>query len=358
MVIRLFISTLIISINLIAEIKDSNSSTKVESLKTTITIDSPLYEKLLSLDYIQNSVSEKIFIFSSNLDHSLSNRKEDDSNSSTNDAYSLYGVVSLYDDFFKDETYLNTTNRSFIRLKWGAETNYEEGFRYLDDIRVSLRLPKTEDSLYLFVGEEVDDETKTTNSDTGVGIKYVVDAFDILDMSLSGGFRGISNPFAKLRFQYPIVFDKILFRPVQYVEFSKDDEFKEETQFYFDYRIDNKIDLMRLSLKRYTQSRLVGMNYSTQLSYISTLKHSVGFQIYTSAQGQTKTQTTKPANTKYNVTPKTGIYNYSTGVIFRQKFFKKYLFYELQPLIEFDQQYNYNANYIFRAHLELYFGNI
>ena len=357
--IRFFTFTLILLTTLLAETKDSNSSTKIESTGTSLSKEPSLYETLLSLDYIQSSISKKVLIFSSNLDHSLTNRSQNDTNTSIKKESSLYGIVNLYDDFFKDETYLSTTNKSYIRLKLGVEANAEEKFDYFNNIRVNLRLPKTEKSLYLFIGEEdAIDDTKTTNDTTSIGIKYVLDNLDILNVNLFAGFRGISNPFVKLRFQYPIAFKYLLFRPIQYIEYSYKNEFKEETQFYFDHRLDSKVNLIRLSLSRYTQTRLKGMNYSAQLSYISTLKHSVGFQVYTSVQGQTDVQTIQPANIKYNVVPTKGIYNYSTGIVWRQHLFKKYLFYELQPLVEFNQQYNYNANYIFRAHIELYFGNI
>jgi hypothetical protein len=158
--------------------------------------------------------------------------------------------------------------------------------------------------------------------------------------------------------QYPIAFSHLLFRPVQYVEYSYEDEFKEETQFYFDHQLKNKKELIRLYLNRYTETYLDGMNYSAQLSYLSTIKHSVGYQVYTNLSGRTQVNSKKPANTKYNIVPSAGVYNYSTGIVWKQQFFKKYLFYELQPFVEFDQQYNYNANYVFRAHLELYFGDI
>nr|WP_321266311.1 hypothetical protein [uncultured Sulfurimonas sp.] len=332
-----------------------------------------IYDNLLSLDYLHKNISQKVLIFSSNLDHKVQSWVKNDSNSSSEDAnesikkeqeaYSLYSMVSVYDDFFKDSTYLNTTNKSYIRLRWGAEQNQEEGLNNINNIRVNLRLPKTEDALYIFIGDDEDDETKTFNKadedrQTSVGIKYVLDNLDILNVSVFGGFRGVTNPFIKLRAQYPIAFKYILFRPIQYVEYAYEDEFKEETQLYFDHRLQNKTDLVRLALKRDTRTYFDGMHYSAQLSYLSTTKHSVGFQIYTSMQGQTQTQTDKPANKKYNITPKAGIYNYSTGVVWKQQFFKKYLFYELEPLVEFAQQYDYNANYIFRANLELYFGDI
>ncbi|WP_372999548.1 hypothetical protein [Sulfurimonas sp.] len=375
-----FIIVFILVVGLFAEettdisVQDNNtSSKKAATLESALNKEPSIYEKLLSLDYIHRNVSKKILIFSSNLDHTVEEWVKDDENTSKEDveksikeeeeAYSLFSIVNLYDNFFKDDTFLSTTNNSYIRIRWGAQLNQEEGFNFLNNIRVNLRLPKTEEALYLFIGDDEDDDTKTfnnTNEDktTSVGVKYMLDNLDVLNGSIFGGFRGITNPFIKLRIQYPIAFKYLLFRPVQYVEYAYEDEFKEETQLYFDHRLESKKELVRLSLSRYTKTYLDGMHYSSQLSYLSTIKHGVGIQVYTGLQGQTQAQTTEPANTKYNITPTAGIYNYNTGIIWKQQFFKKYLFYELQPLVEFDQQYDYNANYIFRANLELYFGDI
>lgn len=370
--IRLIVFTLFFIVNLFAQSQDDNCSENILKLEAALNKEPSIFDNLLSLDYIQSNISKKILIFSSNLDHTVKSWVKDDTNTSAKEvkksieeekkAYSLYSMVRLYDNFFKDETYLNTTNRSYIQLKWGAEQNQEEGFEFFNSYRVNLRLPKTEKALYFFIGDDKDEIITTNNTNenkaTSVGVKYVLNNLDILNVSVFGGFRGITNPFIKLRAQYPIAFKYLLFRPIQYVEYSYEDEFKEETVFYFDHKLKDKKELIRLSLSRYTETYLDGMNYSTQLSFLSTIKHSVGFQVYTNINGRTQAQTTKPANTKYNITPTAGIYNYSTGIVWKQQFFKKYLFYELQPFVEYDQQYDYNANYVFRAHLELYFGDI
>jgi hypothetical protein len=366
-----FIIVLLLTSNLFAN-QDNNCSQKAAVLEAALNKEPSIYEKLLSLDYIHSNVSQKILIFSSNLDHTVEGWVNDDEKTSKEDveksiqeeekAYALFSIVNLYDDFFKDDTFLSTTNKSYIRIRWGAQHNQEEGFSFLNNICVNLRLPRTEDALYLFIGDDEDDETKTFNNNndksTSVGVKYMLDNLDVLNGSIFGGFRGVTNPFIKLRVQYPIAFKDFLFRPIQYVEYAYEDEFKEETQLYFDYRLKSKKELIRLSLRRHTETYLDGTYYSSQLSYLSTIKHGLGIQVYTNLSGRTQVETTKPANTKYNITPTTGIYNYSTGIVWKQQFFKKYLFYELQPLVEFAQQYDYNANYIFRANFELYFGDI
>ena len=132
--------------------QDNNNSKKAATLEAALNKEPSIYEKLLSLDYIHSNISQKILIFSSNLDHTVEEWIKDDENTSLQDveksikeeeeAYSLFSIVNLYDDFFKDDTFLSTTNKSYIRIRWGAELNQEEGFNFLNNIRVNLRLPK------------------------------------------------------------------------------------------------------------------------------------------------------------------------------------------------------------------------
>lgn len=349
-----------------------DSTIKAEEITiTTLENNASLYSKLTSLDYLQANISHKILVFSSNLDYNLAHlftkehedeKKElDRSIKQAPEAYGFYALVSIYDDFFKNENYLSSANNSYVLIRGGAIQNAEQGVSYVNNIRVNLRLPLTEKKLYFFIGDEQDTKKKTLNNEgesTSIGIKYFIKPFEVLNTSVFGGFRGVTNPFVKLRMDYPMVYDRILFRPVQYFEYSLEDEFKEETQFYFDHLLANKTDLLSLVLSRSTETNVNGMNYFGQLAVLSTAKHGVGYQIYTNFSGRTGLNNTLPDNTKYNITPTIGVYDYKTGVIWKQQFFKKYLFYELQPSVQFAQKYDYHANYIFQANLELYFGDI
>ena len=373
-----FITLLFLGINLFALPLDNNISLEQNSTYNRYIIEAiskeepSIYKKLLSLDYIQSSVSRKVLIFSSKLDNSLETWLRDDTNSSSKkvlksieeekDAYRFYSVVHLYDKFFKDETYLSTTNKSYLRIRFGIEENVKKEFSYLNNIRMKLRLPKTEESFHLFIGDDENDATDTVKENledvtTSIGIEYFFDTLDVLNANIYAGFRGLDNPFIKLRMEYPIVFKKLLFRPIQYFEQSREKNFKEETKFYFDHRLTDDNDLIRIFLSRSTQTHLRGTNYSAQLSYLNTIKHGIGFQIYTNLSGRTKLTGTEPINTEYNITPTTGVYDYSSGIIWKQQFFKKYLFYELHPRVQYTQEYDYNANYIIQANLELYFGS-
>jgi len=350
----------------------NNSVLDHETLMLPSDNNRSLYKKLLSLDYLQGAISKKIFIFSGSLDNTLSSWLDKNSSEPSQalneaikadrEAYAFYSFVRLYDNFFKDESYLSTTSKSYVRLRGGIEQNEEEGLAYLNNVRVSLRLPHTEESLYFFIGDDEDVDKKTINNNkkefTSIGLKYIFNSLDVLNANVFGGFRGFDNPFAKLRIEYPIVYQKVLFRPVQYVEYSAKVELKEETLLYADYRFHNESDLIRLLLSRSTQTYVDGMDYFGQISYLNTIQHNVGIQLYTNIRGRTAITDSTPRNLKYNITPSVGVYEYNSGVIYKQQFFRKYLFYELQPLVQFAQRYDYHANYIFRANIELYFGDI
>ena len=376
---RFFTTLFLLAINLFALPVENNTSLEQNSinqnhiLETVLQKEPSLYQKLLSLDYMQNSISRKVLIFSSKLDYSLEKWLRDDTNASSakviesieddRDAYRFYSIVHLYDKFFKDETYLSTTNKSYLRIRFGVEENVKDEFSYLNNIRMKLRLPKTQKSFHLFIGDDDDEATDTIKKNpqdmtTSIGIQYIFDTMDVFNANIYGGLRGIDNPFIKFRMEYPIVFKQLLFRPIQYFEHSRENRFKEETKFYFDHRLTDNNDLIRLTLSRSTQTYLKGINYSSQLSYLNTIKHGIGFQIYTNLSGRTKITGTEHINPEYNITPTAGAYDYRSGIIWKQQFFKKYLFYELHPSIQYAQEYDYNSNYILRANIELYFGNI
>ena len=376
---KTFFLTLLLSINIFALPLDNNISLEENSANQNHILEAiskkepSLYQKLLSLDYMQNSISRKVLIFSSKLDSSLEKWLSSDTNDSSakvlesieedKDAYRFFSMVSLYDKFFKDETYLSTTNKSYLRIRFGIEENIKDEFSYLNNIRMKLRLPKTQESFHLFIGDDEDENRDTIKKNpedikTSIGIQYLFDTMDVFNANIYGGFRGIDNPFTKFRMEYPIVFKHLLFRPIQYFEYSREKKFKEETKFYFDHRLTDDSDLIRLTLSRSTQTYLEGISYYTQLSYLNTIRPGTGFQIYTNLSGRTKLTGNEPINPEYDITPTTGIYDYRSGIIWKQQFFKKYLFYELHPSIQYTQEYDYNANYILRANIELYFGNI
>lgn len=324
-------------------------------------------------DNFQNYWSHKILLFSSNLDKKLADNFGAEENASAPLPYSdtkidkerekeTYRTSVGLDEFFKEGTYLDTTNRSYIKLSGGYEFDKRGGPSTFYSISARIKLPKTQEKLQLYIGDDTQDKTKlssgqygTNNGNGGVGLKYFIPSFfSRLYSSASIGVTRIDNPYANARFEYPVFAGDWLLKPTQNFKLSRDNKFEEWTSLYFDRKLADQ-ELVRLLLQRSTKTDAVGMNYLSQLSYMDTVSNGSGFNHYVAMNGRTKELT----GTVYEngATPKEGVYEYALGTVWRQKLFRDYLFYQLQPIVSFHEQYDYKANYIFRMSVDLYFGN-
>lgn len=328
------------------------------------------YRDLLEgMDEVQHYLSHKVKVFSSNLDYSIATPRADTSTDALplqlaeyqkeHKSKETYRASWSVDAFFKDETYLDAQNRSYVRIRTGYEYNQRGSNSIFQRVSARIRLPRTEDRFQLFIGGETKEnsilsEGSTEKDNSDVGVKFFIPTvFKLLNASASAGFSGIDNPYVKGRVDYPLFFKAWLFRPVQQVRYSVQDEFQEWTNFYFDYK--TAVDeMLRVLLQRSTQSSVNGMNYMLQLSYFNAGSQGLGLSRYVAVNGRTKDLSDPYADGTY---PQEGIYSYALGGIWRQKLGRDYIFYQLQPIVDFHEEYDYKANVIFKATLELYFGN-
>lgn len=314
------------------------------------------------MDELGQYLSKKVSVVSSNIDHLFS--EEGDTNATqegntTDDQDKEAFLVSTgFRDFFKDETYLDVTNRSYVKLHGGYEYNEQGDSAIFHGVTARLRLPKTQKQLQLFIGGEPDNTMglkKTAHQDSGVGLKYYMNSlYQGLFAHASIGISGITNPYVKTTVEYPLYFENWLLRPVQTFKYSVRDKFDERTDLYFDRKISNT-EMIRLLLERSTNSEIKGMNYLSKISYFNAYREDISCSYYVGMNGRTKDL----LDTTYinNLYPQEGIYDYSVGVTWRQRLWKDYVFYQMDPLVSFHEQYNYKPNYLFRIGVDIYFGN-
>ncbi|MGA9047036.1 hypothetical protein [Sulfuricurvum sp.] len=340
------------------------------------------------IDSFQDYWSHKILRFSSYLDHVLSTFYMDANNLLICDANATNqlnvnadtNVIPCYtiseieqkkaketylasiwlDEFFKDGNYLDMTNRSYVLVRGGYEYDRRGDSSIFYNIKARIKLPKTQGKVQLFIGDDTPESINLSNAqyssnNEGIGLKYYTPGlFEHLHTSAAIGFSRIDNPYVKTRIESPIFSGNWLFKPIQEFKFSHENEFEEWTNLYFDRKLSDS-EILRLLLQRSTKSGVRGMNYLAQLSYMNTLKYEIGFNHYIGMSGRTKDQ----SGTAYidGTTPQEGIYEYSVGTIWRQKLLNDYLFYQIQPIVSFHEQYNFKPDYIFRFSLDFYFGS-
>ncbi len=322
------------------------------------------------LDSMHSYVTHKVKVVSSNADEQVTDwayaldgndttegrkskkAKENNASASMSDYFS---------DFFKDETFLNSNNESYLRVRLGPEFNQKDDNKWELSIAFNLSLPHTQDSLKLFIGEDVDADLNDKvpdpkAKDASLGVQYFIPEFiDGLETDFKVGITGI-NPFVNAQFQYPFDFHDWRLRPVQEIRYSLEDEIEEETRMYFDRRI-SSTEMLRLYLKRESETQKYGQRYSAQISYFNTLAYQEGFNNYIAISGDSHYFKNHPDYIPDGY-EHSGIDNYRVGMVWKEQFFRKWLFYEIEPIVEWDRRYYYDVNYIVKATLELWFGEI
>jgi hypothetical protein len=309
------------------------------------------------IDAFQKYWSHKILVFSSSLDNILSGSSPQENN----DTLSVVNTTDLDEtDLWWKEAYIDRKNRSYVRMRVGYDYDWRGEKEEYYKITARIKLPKTQDRLQLFIGDDTQENTNLSSpnyggGNQGLGLKYFIPPFfDRFNTTAAVGITSIDNPYAKARIEYPAVLESWLFNGSQNFKLSADNEFEEWTSLFFDRKLSNQ-EMVRLLLQRSTKSGEHGMNYLSQFSYMNILKYDVGFNNYISISG--RTHDLDDIRYTNNTTPQEGIYEYAAGVIWRQKLVGDYLFYQLQPIVSFHEQYDYKANYVFRISLDFYFGN-
>ena len=325
------------------------------------------------LDAFHAEVTQTVHVFSANVDRQLSGLDGEEETAQeaapeeeTADENTGSALVDYFDNLFRDDTYLYSSEASYLILRAGVETNKEEGTQFLNQIRLAMKLPYTQEKWQIFIGDplgdrekDVVDDTGKVNETTGVGARYFAPEFiERLKTDVSAGIRGIDNPFVQARIEYRYPFRKWLIRPVQYWDYSRKRQFYEETDLYFDRRL-SKREMVRLQLQRSTETDKIGMQYAAALSYLSTLRLGTGFRTFVGLAGETKVNEGRYADPNYDdVDPQSGIYRYSLGGGWKASFLRKWLFFEIEPRVDYDMLYNWRPNFVVRYWVEFYFGDI
>ena len=189
------------------------------------------------------------------------------------------------------------------------------------------------------------------DSSIALGVNNILGLFDSVDSKFRLGFSGIKNPYARISFTYEALVGRWLITPHQTFRYSVDDEFEEWTNLNFKRRVGSQA-MFSVLFQRSTITRVEGMNYFVQPSLDFTLGEYGNFTPYLGIYGRTKAQPTILGS----YTPRKGAYLYTVGLNWSKQASRKYIVYRLQPIVSYDEQYQFRPNYFLKALLEFYFG--
>lgn len=255
--------------------------------------------------------------------------------------------------------YLDRKNPSFIRLRGGYTFNYREENKYIHSITARVLIPRTQDKLDLVVGDETKNSSDLSlegteaerNTSIALGINDVFKMLDPVKSRILVGFSGITNPYAKVAFDYEAPLGSWLVVPHQVFKYSADAKFEEWTNLTFMRKLTDKI-VSSILFQRSTESRTDGMEYFMQPSVSFAMGWYGNLTPYLGIYGRTK----KQPEDKDGYRPERGLYRYAAGINWSRKGSRKYIVYRLQPILYYDDKYKFRPNYYVKALLEFYFG--
>ncbi len=311
------------------------------------------------IDNIHQKISDDIVDISTNTDEFISQKIDLFSEKPTN---SLNQKLNKNDNFFKSTKYLEETIKSYIRVSTNYRYNSLERDDFNVNIHASIDLKKSSKNLKLFISDLNSDNAndllnkkRYKGDNAAIGISLMENISRNINVKYSLGIRSL-YPYVKARFSIKKQLGSFQFEPVQNFQYSTKDHFSEDTRLYIDKYIQKNL-LFRTEFGRGSGSRFDGMNYDATFHLFWTLNSKSGFVFTQAFYGNTKYKYTINQTTEeekmFN-----GINNYLTQVSYRHDIYKKWIFYEISPGVNFSKNDNFKANYRLYLKFDLFFGNL
>lgn len=262
------------------------------------------------------------------------------------------------DSFFQSRKYFNETDDVFIRLRLDTELHTKESNHYNLKLGAQIPFNRCRKQLKIFAENISTDNQKvnphTKEDDPDFGIRYF-DAYKGIDSRYSLGLSGI-HPFVSAQYSYTFFTDDWEIEPLQIFKYSTNKDFEEETNIYFDKKID-ETSLFRVTLLRKTQSHIDGMGYGLSAQYYFNSRKNKGMRLTQTFVGNTKYHYSVD-NGDLGMQQKTfgGIHNYITSFSWRENIWRDWFYYEISPSVNFLIDHDYKPNYSLRIFFDFYFG--
>jgi hypothetical protein len=307
------------------------------------------------MDETHQYFSQKVYNFSHHLDDKLSGYacmidsdcvSLDDEKTQSEEGESA--VNDWFSSFFRDEIFDDVYTKSYVIVRGTVEYDHRtDDVSFSGRVKASLALPKTEDRLHFYIEDEDNDDlgSRDFGKDTrsNIGLRYFQENDRLIKSSYSLGLHSLDDPYARATFWLPYQIGAWRNRISQKFQYSVDEKFEEETRFYFDRILDDD-SFVRFLAARWTIEEIEGMQYFGNIVYNKITSFNKGYQIGVSALGHTE--------------PENEITQYAVYGVYKENIYRKWLFYEIEPRVEWDREYDFDPNYKLLVSLEIFFGDL
>lgn len=310
-------------------------------------LNSTSQDKNNYIDQTHKTVSKKVINVSEELDTQLSKLINTSNNKKS------------IDEFYQNKKFNEETDETFINIRTDAYFQSKEKAQYNAQISVQFPLVKSQKNLNIFIKDSRDEELndlvniQEIDTVTIIGLNYFAPIFYKIKSKYTLATHGV-EPLIQAKYFMNFNLSSWKIEPIQTFTYSTQDRFEEETNIYFDNKIDEK-SLGRFVMRRKTKNKVKGMEYSFSFQYFYSPKENTSISFSQSFLGNTAYE--------YNLNDTTtsvynGIYNYTTSFIWRKNIYKKWLFSQIVPTLSFHKKYEYNPNYTLVVLFDFYFGKL
>ncbi len=313
------------------------------------------------VDEYHESISEEVVEWSESIDRTLYEwlGGEETNKAQAASETELEREREKSDAFFQTRKYLNETSRAYIRFRLDTSVRSLESDETNINVRVHLPLSKTRKRLKLFI-EDLNEENaenlvKKTDDESApkIGINYFAPKAYGIRSKYSLGLSGL-HPYVRGRYSVAFEPGDWVIEPVQTIQYSEKYDLSEKTELYFDTE-PWEDTLFRIRLSRGTRAHKKGMPYGISLSCSRNLSDRSGFRVAQSFSGHTRYEYTPDGSEETK--EYSGIYNYTTAFGYRRSVWRKWLYVEAIPSVNFHKEHDYRPNYSFLLLFDLFFGH-
>jgi len=274
-------------------------------------------------------------------------------------AKQTYWMSQWFNMDAKNSEFLNLTDDSYVRIRAGYAYDYRGNGEFIKSITARLKIPRTRDKLDLIVGDvtkrskdlNFDGTEDETDNSIALGVENLFGVFDVVKSRFRVGISSITDPYAKWILSHEMLYGPWFVEPTETVRYSVDGQLEEWTDLYM-RRQTSSTALFSLFLQRSTKTGEPGMAYLVQPAHHHALGNKTTVTAYLGIYGRTE----EFSEDESGYVPKKGIHTYSVGASWRRQSSRKYIVFDLQPIISFEHRYHFEPNYIFKASVEFYLG--
>lgn len=265
------------------------------------------------------------------------------------------------EEFFLTKRLLEERDESYVRVSFLENFNSLESEVFRANVKARLYLGRSRKELRLFIEDFNEDSAKNIakskdDESPTIGLERRSGKYFGIKSRYSIGLHGF-DAFVRARYSYETSFGRWKFQPVQTFTYAIKDEFSELTEFYLD-RPTSESTLLRFVVDRGTHSGVNGMDYDGYIQWFYTPRPYAGLSFNLGFNGQTHYENTIINSDPPLIKEENRVFNYLFLVRWRENIWRKWLFYEVGPGVNYHEEHDYRPNYNIYFGIDLFFGHV